>query len=100
MPSPGSKTTVAFIAFSLPCCTCEPQAVLDTIDERDERRLDDAGRRSDGRPAVVSVAVTKPMIDQHARDRRGAFAAVDDANLVILELYVLDLGIRAGERLA
>src|SRR5690349_3887547 len=96
MPSPGSKTIVAFIACSLSCSSYQPEPVLDAIDERDERRLDDAGRRADGGPSLAPVA----MIDEHARGGRRALAPVDDANLVVLEMDRVDLGVRRGERLA
>src|SRR5689334_19834552 len=100
MPSPGSSAIVAFIAISLVAGEArgrgEPQAVLDAVGERGERRLEDAARRADRGPLLDAVGV----VDQDAGDRGGAVASVEDADLVVVEPDRVDLGVGAGERLA
>src|SRR4051794_656094 len=104
MPSPGNRTIVAFIAVSFRTVVDvaraarggEPQAVLDAVDQRGERRLDDARRRADRGPLLAAVAV----VDQHAGDGRRPVAPVEDADLVVVESDRRDLGVGAGQRLA
>src|SRR5262249_20982576 len=101
IPSPGNRTIVDFISWTFrngfPCRRGgAPETMLDAVCQRGERGFDDAGRCSDRGPLLGAAAV----VDQHARDRRGAVAAVEDADLVVVEPDRRDLGVGAGQRLA
>src|ERR1700716_3385719 len=55
--------------------------VFEGVEERGERGLDDVARAADRRPPPRSLA----GIDEHARRRRGAGSAIEDAPLVLVQ---------------
>ena len=65
-----------------------PQLVLDRVDQRLPRRLDDVVGDADRAPGLVAVA----RGDQHARFGAGALGLVQDADLVVEERHLLQFG--------
>ena len=84
MPSPGSKTIVAFIAISFRV----PRASQSPYSMPSASATSDASRMLGDAPTVVQRACVAvgAVIDEHARDRGRAVAAVEDAHLVVLEV--------------
>src|SRR5437867_4770509 len=69
--------------------------VLDRVDQRLPRRLDDVVRDADGAPRLLAV----PGGDQDARLRRRALRLVEDAHLVVEQAHRLEAGIELLEGL-
>src|SRR5690606_32665312 len=70
--------------------------VLDGVDEGLPGGLDDVLGDADRLPLVLVVG----RLDEDARDRGGAVAAVQDAHLVVDEPHLAQFGVEALERLA
>ena len=70
--------------------------VLQRVHERLPRRGDDVLVDADRAPHVLAVG----GVDEHARDRAGAVALVEDADLVVDELDVAQVRVDLGDRVA
>ena len=71
-----------------------PHPVLERVDERLPRGLDDVLRDADRAPHLVAVG----GVEQHPRDRAGALGLVEDADLEVDEVDVRE--VRDGSRRA
>src|SRR5580765_2532085 len=83
-------------ASALPLALVAPQLVLDRIHQRLPRRLDDIVGDADRPPGLVAV----PRGDEDARLGAGALGLVQDADLVVEERHLPQVGVEVAEGLA
>ena len=95
MPSPGSTTN--FALASLPSASA---ATVSPYSRASTRARQLASMMFGEAPTVLPAALAVLHVHEHARRRRGAVLAVEDADLVVDELQLADARVARLQRLA